>query len=352
VLEHPAALERLLASLDGIERLVLLGDVVELLGSRPRRAFEAALPILERIGARLGADREVVVVPGNHDRPLIRGWLRAPGRRLDPATLVPADASPRLAGLVQSLAPARVEVRYPGVWLGDGGYALHGHYLDRHLWPVSAYGVLRDRRHLGRESGESGREPGEPGRERRNVTPMDYERTGRVHLSPVARWLPGRVGGAFEELAEVLRASTMPRLRGQVLRPEVAPMTSRLLSLQMRRHSLPAIAQVIRSLGVAAEWVVFGHVHRLGPLPEDEPARWMDPDGAFRLLNTGSWLYEPRLVHRAEPPHPYWPGGAVLVEPERPGAAASVRAVNLLDDLPAEALRPPSTAPRDGAATR
>ena len=36
----------------------------------------------------------------------------------------------RLAGF---LAPARVEVAYPGLWLRDDVYATHGHYLDVHV---------------------------------------------------------------------------------------------------------------------------------------------------------------------------------------------------------------------------
>jgi hypothetical protein len=75
---------------------------------------------------------------------------------------------------------------------------------------------------------------------------------------------------------------------------------------------------------------VFGHVHRLGPLPEDEPLQWQGPGGRPRILNTGSWVYEPQLLHRVAPPHPYWPGGAVLLEP-----GATLRAISLLDDLDA-----------------
>jgi hypothetical protein len=44
-------------------------------------------------------------------------------------------------------------------------------------------------------------------------------------------------------------------------------------------------------------------------------------------------VYEPLLVHRARPPHPYWPGGAVLLEP-----GADPRAIGLLDDLDEHAL--------------
>jgi hypothetical protein len=38
VLRRPAALEALLGALDGVDRLVLLGDTVELLEGAPRRA--------------------------------------------------------------------------------------------------------------------------------------------------------------------------------------------------------------------------------------------------------------------------------------------------------------------------
>ena len=54
-----------------------------------------------------------------------------------------------------------------------------------------------------------------------------------------------------------------------------------------------------------------GHVHRRGPLPDDDLARWRGPDGRPRIVNSGAWTYEPLLLHRATPPHPYWPGGAI-----------------------------------------
>jgi hypothetical protein len=97
---------------------------------------------------------------------------------------------------------------------------------------------------------------------------------------------------------------------------------------------LPALSHVVGRLGVDADWVLFGHVHRLGPLVGDVERRWCGPRGRPRLLNTGSWVYEPLLVHRAQPPHPYWPGGAVAVEDERDPVV-----FGLLDDVSAEALR-------------
>src|SRR5215210_2874868 len=143
VLRRPAALEALLDAMDGIDRLVLLGDVVELLEGRPRRALEVAEPVLRAIGGRLGGDGEVVVVPGNHDAALLRPWLRDPGVPGDPDTPIPIDATPLLAHMASWLGEARVRVSYPGTWLREGVWATHGHYLDRHLLPESAYGIAR-----------------------------------------------------------------------------------------------------------------------------------------------------------------------------------------------------------------
>jgi hypothetical protein len=96
----------------------------------------------------------------------------------------------------------------------------------------------------------------------------------------------------------------------------------------MRRASIPALARVLHRLRVQADWVLFGHVHRLGPVAGDDPRDWRGPAGSPRILNTGSWVYEPRLVHHTRPPHPYWPGGAILLEDGREPVVLS-----LLDEL-------------------
>src|SRR5262245_65646161 len=77
ILRRPEPLEALLGALDGVDRLVLLGDIVELREGPPRRGMEAGEPVLRAIGARLGADREGIVVPGHHDAPPVRPWVRA-----------------------------------------------------------------------------------------------------------------------------------------------------------------------------------------------------------------------------------------------------------------------------------
>lgn len=313
VLERPAPLERLLAELERVDRLVLLGDVVELAEAQPRAALAAAEPILRAIGTRLGPERELVLVPGNHDRSLVRGWIRERGAGLEIEAVVPPQASPFLERIVALLAPSRVQVRYPGVWLAESVWATHGHYLDRHLIPVSTWGVIRG----GRHRMPSGR-----------ATPYDYERSGRFQLSPLMRWLPRPAAAAVEDVAELVRATTMPRVQRRVLHPRLAPVTSKLLSIQVRRHGLPALARVVSHLGLDPRWVVFGHVHRLGPLAGDDLDTWRAGAGGVRFVNSGSWLYEPLLVHRATAPHPYWPGGAVVLE-----NGSEPHAIGLLDEL-------------------
>jgi Calcineurin-like phosphoesterase len=322
VLRRPEPLEALLGALDGVDRLVLLGDVVELLEGPPRRGMEAGEPVLRAIGARLGAEREVIVVPGNHDAPLVRPWVRARGDSLMVDTPVPLGATPMLAQLTSWLAPARVEVRYPGVWLSQRVWATHGHYLDRHLLPEVAYGVAR---------GLLGRLP------RDGAHPVDYERAGGPSVTRVetllTRWLPRPLAVLVDDLAEFLRAATMPGIPKRLLSHRFSPVTSALLGTQMRRASLPALARVVHRLGVDADWVVFGHVHRCGPLLGDDPRDWRGPGDRPGIVNTGAWTYEPLLVHGAEPPHPYWPGGAVMLEDE-----GDPRPVGLLDAVDRAAL--------------
>ena len=322
ILRRPAAMEPLLDALAGVDRLVLLGDLVELLEGRPARAMEVAEPVLRAIGQRLDRGAEVVVVPGNHDGELVGPWLAANG--VSPAldAVVPLDATPVLAQFTAWLAPAQVRVRYPGVWLSEDVWATHGHYLDRHLLPETAFGIAR---------GVLGRLP------RDGARPADYERAGGPSLTRLeallTRSLPRPLAGLVDDLAELLRAATMPRVPRGLLTRRMSPLTATLLGAQMRRASIPALGRVVHRLGVDAEWVVFGHVHRAGPLPGDDAQAWLGPGGRPRIVNTGSWVYEPLLVHHVTPPHPYWPGGAVVLED-----GSEPRAIGLLDHLDAAAL--------------
>jgi UDP-2,3-diacylglucosamine pyrophosphatase LpxH len=326
VLRHREALDRLLAALDdlAVDRLVLLGDTVELAEGRSRQAMAMAEPVLRALGTAMGRrDGAVVVVPGNHDAGLTRRWLRARGAALTLDARVPHDASPALAELTSWLAPAHVTVRAPGVWISDRVWATHGHHLDRHLLPESAWGLPR--RPLRAEAPAAVTVVG----------PAAYERRARPRAGLEARLtrsLPRPLATLVDDAAELLRAWSMPsprRLRAHRAAPVMRP----LLGRQMQRSAIPALLHAAARNGVDAEWIVFGHVHRSGPREHDDPALWAARDGRPRVANTGSWIYEPLLLHRRRAPHPYWPGGAIVVDDD-----GDPRAVGLLDDLDARAL--------------
>jgi len=106
--------------------------------------------VLTAIGAALDIGAEVVLVPGNHDHRLIAPWLETRGESgpLPPLSLeehAGADATAATAAIAAMLAPARLDVAYPGVWLADGVYATHGHYVDRHS-TVPSFRASRRRR--------------------------------------------------------------------------------------------------------------------------------------------------------------------------------------------------------------
>ncbi len=316
VLRHPAALDALAERLADVDRLVLLGDTVEMLEGRPRGAMEDAEPVLRRIGDALGTGTEVVLLPGNHDHALVRPWLRehrTKGSQLRLADRVPVRSSPELAAIARWLKPARVQVRYPGVWLDEGIWAHHGHYLDRHLV----------------------RQPTVP---IRDATPEDYEKALGTSIAAfgalMAASLPPLIGEPVDRLAGLVRLAglaAIPLAASLPGAPLLAPLSAGALGFQFRRVGLPAMAAVTARLGVEARHVLFGHVHRSGPRDGDDPAGWTY-DGT-RLWNSGCWVYEPLLLAGAEPPHPYWPGGALLVE------NGEVTPLGLLDDVDPGKLR-------------
>jgi UDP-2,3-diacylglucosamine pyrophosphatase LpxH len=296
VLELPRPLELLLETIARHDRLVLLGDVIELAEAHDSHSFAIAEPVLRAIAGALPPAAELVFVPGNHDHALIRAWSRARGHDLEREAVVPHDASPLLAQVVDWLGGDRVQVRYPGIWLTDDIWATHGHYLNHYLRPVSSVGVLHPRH---RQSAADPR------------LPADYEYIADSPAKPH------------------MRDGLPPQRWHDRAMPEVlAPLMTRVLARQVRHHSLPAFAHAVYALGVQAPWVVFGHVHRRGPMPEDPAGPWTGLTDGQRLLNTGSWRFEPVIGHRIRPPHPYWPGGAVVIEDD-----GIPKAIGLLDGL-------------------
>jgi hypothetical protein len=338
--------EALLEAAREAEELVLLGDTLELREGPLHEAMSAARPILEALGDAVGNGR-IVLMPGNHDHRLLDLWReRRDGRPaaepLGPEQLIePAQASEAAAEIAGWLAPARVEVAYPGRWLAPGVYATHGHYLDRHVTvpafePLAIHAVERVVRTRGdRLEGVEGYEavlapvyglvhelvqtaPAPSGQ-----SPASASVSARAY-----RVLAGDGRGRRPWTHRLLGDVAFPALVAALNAVGLGPLRADLSGPELRRAALRAMGEVISRLGIEAEYVIFGHTHRTGPLPGDDPAEWRLAGGG-QLHNCGSWVIE-RFLGGSTPQHsPYRAGGAILVEQDGPP-----RLQFLLDGVP------------------
>jgi len=322
----------LLSAVEGIDRLVLLGDTLELRHGPVREALAAAEGFLRDLGSALGAGREVVLVAGNHDHHLFEPWLERRARGAEPPPPLELEQTveaPR-GGLLDLLAgwldPARVRAAYPGVWLRGDVYAMHGHYLDRHVTVPTferlAVGVIH------RLNG-SRPAPGDRVEEyEASLAPVYAWIHAMAQAAPFARGV-GAHGASAQLWQSLARGSGHRPLRSTALRTGVAlsiatlnraglgPLRADVSGVELRRAGLRAMGEVVERLGIDADHVIFGHTHRAGPWPGDAPEAWMAPTGA-RLLNTGNWVYERHFLTRNPNESPYWPGAGVVVDDEGP----------------------------------
>lgn len=323
----------MLGALSGVDRLVLLGDVLELRHGPLRAALADAVPVLRALGEAVGSDGEIVVVPGNHDHGLLRGWLeRRDFASLGLESAVDWDPREALGAVVEALASGgrvRVRVAYPGVWLREDVYAIHGHYLDRHhtVPIVERLGAGLTVRLAGEVSGGPRRAE-------------DYE----AALAPMYAWIDAVAqggglrgsGGDGSFQVKAWRALSRAggggglRRRGVVVafpavvavlnRAGLGPLHPDVSGQELRRAALGAMTEVLGRLEVPAAHVLFGHTHRAGPLPGDDPGEW------GRLLNSGSWVHDPAWIGASPGQSPYRPGFAAIV-----GDSGPPELVNLLD---------------------
>jgi hypothetical protein len=342
VLRRPQMQERLVEALDGIERLVILGDGLELRDGPHRDAVDVAGPFFEAVGRALGPDGELLMAAGNHDHGLVAGWID--GRLLtEPAGFLgleqriePRDAGPLAAALAERAAPARVEVIYPGVWLRDDVYAIHGHYSDLHA-TVPTF----ERLAAGAMARWAVALPGE------GATPDDYEAV----LSPLYAWMHAltqradnalvsagtgassrawrALGGSGRRLSvktAVLRAGFAGAVAA-INALGIGPVERDLSGPGLRRGYLHGIVEMLGRLGVTAPHVICGHSHRSGPWPGDDLSEWTTRAGG-RVHNSGSWVHQPHFLGDPPQASPYWPGTAVLIEDAEPP-----RLLRLLESL-------------------
>jgi predicted phosphodiesterase len=313
---------------DGIDRLVVLGDALELRESPIHEVVAIAEPVFADLGRVVD---EIVLVGGNHDHNLLAGWIEQHLQQDDPMGLEhhidPATAGPVPERLAEAAKPARLTLAYPGIRLREDVFALHGHYLDLH-------NTVPTIERLAAGTMERFVSP----IPRRGADPDDYEAV----LAPLYAWMfalaqrsragVARAGSrssarAWVALAgdgrrerPVRAAALLGGLRAAVAvlnRAGYGPLRGELSGPALRQGGLAGIAEALMRLGVDDGYVLFGHTHRSGPWDEDDADEWRTPAGT-RLLNTGSWVYQRHFLSPRDGAGPYWPGVAIRVDDSGP----------------------------------
>jgi len=326
----------LVEALDGVQRLVLLGDALELRQGPAREAIAAARPFFREAGAALGADGEIVIVPGNHDHALVSPWLERRHRDGAPAPLALAETatwepSDVVVALAEAAAPARLTLAYPGVWLRDDVYAMHGHYMDRHITVPTLERLSAGA--MGRIVGALPDGAAVPDDYEAALAPIyawsytlaqhaDEDATG-THGVSVRAWRTLAGGDGHRPLRRRALAALFPLSVAAVNRAGLGPVRADISGAELARAGVRAMAEAVDLLGVDATHVLFGHSHRAGPRPADPSADWTTPRGV-RLHNSGCWVYERQFLGSTPYESPYWPGVALRVEATGPPVAVRV----------------------------
>jgi hypothetical protein len=335
----------LIEALHGAGRLVILGDGLELREAAQRDAADAIAPLLSEAGRVV---EEIVVVAGNHDHGLAAGWIES-RLAVEPAGFLGleqryAAESPLTERLVEAARPARLELAYPGLWLRDDVYALHGHYADLHATVPTFERIF---------AGFMARFMVAPPGER--AKPDDYE----AALAPLYAWMHAltqradhaRISAGAGASARTWTALTSAERHRRPLRTAalgagyvgavatlnvlgVGPLDRDLSPAALRRGYLRGIREVVRRLEIGAPHVLWGHSHRAGPFAGDDPAEWRVGD--TQIWNAGSWVYQPHFLGGEPGRSPYWPGVAIELDESGPP-----RLLRLLEDRSHEQLRPP-----------
>ena len=292
-----------------------------------------------RSARRRGGDR-----PRQPRPPLAARLARAPRREAAPPPPLGLEArvdwrerEPLAAMAACARASARARA-YPGVWLRDDVYAI-ARPLRRPAHDGADDRAARrraDRRGVTpQRDGAAGARRGLRGGARRRCTrgstPSRRRGAGHEHGGG---GLAGRARGARLQGARAPAdvsatpgvAVDLPRCgRGaQPRRVRAAPARC----LVARSCAAPRCARLTRySTGSAsrARHVIFGHTHRAGPLPGDDPREWSAGGGAA-LINSGCWVYERVFLGDSPSESPYRPGFCAVFEDDGPP-----RLVNLLD---------------------
>lgn len=370
-------LERLAPALDGIDEVILLGDLFDFLFGAVADAVDSAAGLLKLI-AEACPGKRFVFLAGNHDHHLVH---RDEESRVVEAALARGEA-PRVDGvppeppgpgffqqfLEHRLPGVEVEIAYP-TYSFAGVLCTHGHYLDPHarmsgsrgsrlltraLWAIASGGpeeptceadyesvttLLTEWLYIAAQmphgthaqqnvfaaaekAGRVAQAAGAPVRGAKRVAANLRDRTeGDTNGLPSAAHFDAVVA---DEAARQAREQPLPGpapTRPRYPEPTVLSRSS------PTEPALEAFSRVVANLGwdQEAERIVFAHTHQ--PLDDVRASR-----GPTRYWNSGCWIYEPDLSSRqayARYCRYAWPGTAIVIDDSEP----QPRLLELLADL-------------------
>jgi hypothetical protein len=371
-------LERLAPALEGVDEVVLLGDLFDFLFASVGDAVDSSAGLLQLVAEKL-PDKRFVFLAGNHDHHLVH---RDEESRLVEAALARGDA-PRVDGIPPAEPPGpaffeqflqhrlpgvEVEIAYPTYNFADV-LCTHGHYLDPHarmsgsrgsrlltrtLWAIASGGpeeptceadyesvttLLTEWLYIAaqmphgthaqqnvfaaaQKAGRVAQTAGAPVRGAKRVAASLRDRTeGDTVGLPSAAHFDAVVADEAARQAREQPLSGPPSHRPQYPEPTVLSRSS------PTGPALEAFSQVVANLGwdQESDRIVFAHTHQ--PLDDVRATR-----GSTRYWNSGCWIYEPDLSSRqayARYCRYAWPGTAIVIDDSEP----QPRLLELLADL-------------------
>jgi UDP-2,3-diacylglucosamine pyrophosphatase LpxH len=370
-------LERLAPALDGVDEVILLGDLFDFLFGSVADAVDASSGLLRLLAEKLPGKR-FVFLSGNHDHHLVHrdeeNQLEAAlarGETLRPdggAIHEPPGPSFFQDFLEHRLPGVEIEIAYP-TYSFAGVLCTHGHYLDPHarmsgsrgsrlltrtLWAIAAGGpeeptceadyesvttLLTEWLYIAAQmphgthaqqnvfgaaqrAGRVAQKVGAPVRGARRVAAHVRDRTeGDTVGLPSAEHFDAVIADEAARQAREQPLPGRPPARPQYPEPTVLSRSS------PTEHALEAFSEVVANLGYdqEAEKIVFAHTHQ--PLDDVRATH-----GPTRYWNSGCWIYEPDLSSRqayARYCRYAWPGTAIVIDESEP----QPRLLELLADL-------------------
>lgn len=322
VLRRPKIRERLFDALRDADRIVLLGDVVELREQALPHVLDVALPFFRELTEAL-PDTPVIVLSGNHDHRVVAEWveeMRLDGRPIGLEQRISPDKSRIAKAIADAMPHNEVELAYPGIWLREGTYAHHGHYIDAHMSIPRLETIAVSA--VARATGGMRKPPRTPDDYEAAMTPL-YEfayamaqsssHSRRVLGMDLSRKVWQRIDTRNDIRTRALRSVAIPSAVWALNRAGMGPFEAKLTGQALRDSGLTGMRDLVAALQIDAREIVYGHTHRPGPLPDRDDDIW--PVGFF---NTGSWLYEPNLLGTTAGESPYWPGTVLFIEDDKP----------------------------------